>query len=120
MLIGIVAIPPRGGNSGGAIQSLKGSGDLANRASIMLGLRGVVTIRSVLGAWGGIWITIGRKVLKKRIPKITMIKMPAPASNSSVDKHKTPGGHCLGILATRGEDSFSAFLVRIRKQKCPI
>jgi hypothetical protein len=120
MLIGIAAIPPLGGYSGGAIQSLRGSGDLANLASMMLGLRGVVTIRSVRGGWNGIWMTMGRKVLKKRIPRITMIKTPAAASSSSVDKHKTPGGHCLGILATRGKDSFSAFLVRIGRQKCPI
>jgi hypothetical protein len=93
------AIPPLGGYSGGAIQSLRGSGDLANRASIIFGLRGVVTIRSGLG-WG-IWTITGRNVLKKRIPKITIIKIPAAASNSSVDKHKTPGGHCLGILATK-------------------
>jgi hypothetical protein len=37
------------------------------------------------------------EVLKKRIPRITTIKTPAPASSSSVDKHKTPGGHCFGI-----------------------
>ena len=40
-------------------------------------------------------------VLKERIPRITRIKTPAAASSSSVDKHKTPGGHCLGIIPTR-------------------
>jgi hypothetical protein len=94
MLIGIDAIPPRGGNSGGAIQDLYGCGAISYRESPPF--IGIIVVCGV--AVGGI-IMVGASLRdlvknaahrknKSATERIIKIVVPRPP-----EIQNTPGGH---------------------------
>ena len=99
MLIGIDAIPPRGGNSGGAIQDLYGCGAISYRESPpLIGI--IVVLGASLFPEGGI-IMVGASLRdlvkntayrknKSATKRIITIVVPRPP-----EIQNTPGGHLL-------------------------
>jgi hypothetical protein len=94
MLIGMDAIPPRGGNSGGAIQSLNGCGAISYRESPPF--IGIIVVFGV--AVGGI-IMVGESLRdlvkniayrKNKSATETIIKIVVPRPP---EIQNTPGGH---------------------------
>jgi hypothetical protein len=96
MLIGMDAIPPRGGNSGGAIQDLYGCGAMSYRESPPF--IGIIVVCGV--AVGGI-IMVGASLRdlvkniayrknKSATERIIKIVVPRPP-----EIQNTPGGHLL-------------------------
>jgi hypothetical protein len=93
ILIGMVAIPPLGGYSGGDIQSLKGWGALTYRSSPF-----TLLMTGTPDAGGFRTFTImGWCPLKNWRPIITATKSPIKPKRNSLVKHHTPSGHFRGI-----------------------